>query len=442
MSTEVAPTALEPVTLRIRLQPWMAAVVLVATIAFGFLGYLTAESRPPSQVASIDLLVLPNTQGDIDEALVRTFQSTLRADSFAAEVNKSANGTEASGLSGAEIAASITTRRSPTSSLIKVQVTRPDSESATAIAELITPTMNRLLTAGGADASTIYRQVFPEPIVREVPASSSSLAVVLGGFLGFVLGVLGVLTWSSRHPVLRTIGDVQEISGYPVIARLPSQARWWRRHHPNRLDPLVAAVEQVRETGLMERGGVVAVVSPEADSLTTFSIEFASLLAQAGKRRVFLVDGDYRRADLTHHLDAADQGGWDRLNLDALEDAGLSDEMFESLLPVTSPFSGIAGDAQALFVPVGQLGVEQDAAMLDQLSSVLHIFAAEGVVVVACPPIPGDVPAAPTFASASATLIVTRLGVTSPTDLELAGEMVAALSEAPAGVVVIDEGPG
>ncbi len=215
----------------------------------------------------------------------------------------------------AEVAASISTTRSPTSSLIQVAVTRPNAETAVAIAEMIRPTVDDLLTVGGVDASTFYQQVFPQPFVQEQAPISSSLAVAIGGFLGLLIGILGVLVWSLRRPVVTTFADIEDLVGYPIIAGLPSQAAWWRRQQPNTFDPLAAAVVQVQATGLVSDGGVVAVVSPDAEWGARFAIDFSALLAQGSDHPVFLVDGDYRRADLTARLGADHVEGWDRLEL-------------------------------------------------------------------------------------------------------------------------------
>mgnify|MGYP001823627772 FL=1 len=441
MTLDTASAPAEPVALRVRVQPWMAVAVIVATFAMAVVGYGLAKGLPPSHVASVELLVLPNERGAVDEALVRTFESILGADAFAAEIKESAASGEIADLTAAEVAASITTTRSPTSSVIKVVVTRPDESSALAVARMISPTVDELLTVEGISASAFYRQVFPEPLVQERAAVSAFLAAAIGGFLGFVLGVLGVLVWSLQRPVVTSLEDIQELAGYPVIARLPSEANWWRRRQPNILDPLAAAVAQVRETGVTSEGGVVAVVSPEADTGATFAVEFATLLAQGSDRPVFLVDGNYRTAELTGRMGADDVEGWDRLVLsNGATTNGLSAEILGAFPPIPSEAAGTAAGPQPVLVPVSRLGAEQDRSTVAQLSDVLDALAAAGTVVVACPPVPGDVPAAPAITAASAVLIVARTGITSTDDMGLVGEMVASLSEAPAGVVVVGGG--
>ena len=277
--------------------------------------------------------------------------------------------------------------------------------------------------------------------MQERAAISAFLAAAIGGFLGFLLGVLGVLVWSLRRPVVTSLEDIQELAGYPVIARLPDQANWWRRQQPNILDPLAAAVAQVRETGVTGDGGVVAVVSPEADTGATFAVEFATLLAQGSDRPVFLVDGNYRTAELTGRMGADEVEGWDRLVLsNGATTNGLSPEILAAFPPVPSESAGTAAGPQPVLVPVSRLGAEEDRSTVAQLRDVLDALAAAGTVVVACPPVPGDVPAAPAITAASAVLIVARTGITSTDDMGLVGEMVASLSEAPAGVVVVGGG--
>lgn len=431
-----------PVALRVRVQPWMAVAVIVAILAMAVVGYGLATSLPASQVASVDLLVLPNERLAVDEALVRTFENLLGADAFAAKIQESATLPEVQSLTAAEVAASISTTRSPTSSLIQVAVTRPDAETAVAIAEMIRPTVDDLLTVGGVSASTFYQQVFPEPFVQEQAPISSSLAVAIGGFLGLLIGILGVLVWSLRRPVVTTFADIQDLSGYPIIARLPSRAAWWRRQQPNTLDPLAAAVVQVQTTGLVSDGGVVAVVSPDAEWGARFAIDFSALLAQGSDHPVFLVDGDYRRATLTARLGADHVEGWNRLELaDGATVAGLGGEVLGSFPPVSSELSDVGdGGRQATFVPVARLDAGQDRTTVVQLGRVLEALAASGTVVVVCPPVPGDVPAAPAITAASAVLIVARIGTTTPDEIGLVGEMVASLSRAPAGVVVVGSG--
>lgn len=437
MNSSSQPATGTPVSLRIRLRPWMAVTVLTATLAGALVGYGLARRLAPSHVASVDLLVLPNERGVVDEALVRTFESVLRADAFAAEVTERGTEPTVQALTSSQVAASISTSRSPTSSLIEVRVTRPDPESALAIAEIIGPTVDELLTAGGTEAGAFYRQVFPEPLVRERAALSTSIAAAIGAFLGFVLGVAGVILWSVRRPVVSTVEELQELAGYPVIARLPDRTSWWRGRRLNRLDPLAAVVEQVRDTGLIERGGVVAVVSPETDLSVTFSTELASVLAETCARSVYLVDANFRSADLTRRLGGQDRNGWDRLepercSVDSVE------AQFQPLVPDASAHED---QVRPLFVPVARHGPEHDRVIVDQFVRVLDRLRTEGVAVVSCPPVPGDVPAAPAIIGASVVLMVARPGVTSPDEMSLVGEMVAALSDAPAGVVVVGERP-
>jgi capsular polysaccharide biosynthesis protein len=438
MTTTDSSATGEPVVLRVRLRPWMAVAVLASTLAMAVAGYGLAKGLAPSHVASVDLLVLPNDRGAVDEALVRTFESILTADAFAAEIKDSSSGPEVDRLTAPQVAQAITTRRSPTSSLIEVQVSRPDPESALAIAERISPAVDELLTVGGAEATEVYRQVFAEPLLREQAVLSARLAAAIGGFLGFLLGVVGVLLWSLRRPVVTSAEHIRELSGYPVIARLPDRSSWWRRGQPNILDPLAAAVEQVRDTGVTSAGGVVAVVSPEADASVTFAIEFASLLAQTGDRPVYLVDGNYRTADLTRRLDADGRGSWNRLDLsDETAEAVLSDDALQTFSPVAAGAEG----SEPYLVPAARLDAQQDRDTIEQLRHLLAALSSAGVVVVACPPVPGDVPAAPAILAASAVLIVARSRATAPDDVELVGEMVASLSDAPAGVVVIGARP-
>ena len=334
----------------------MAVAVLIATLAMAVAGYGLAKSLPASQVASVDLLVLPNQQGSVDEALVRTFENLLAADVFAARIQESATIAEVQQLTAAEVAASISTARSPTSSLIEVVVTRPDESTALAIAQMISPTVDEVLTVGGVNASEFYQQIFPEPFVREQASISASLTTAIGGFLGFLVGILGVLVWSLRRPVVTTVADIEDLSGYPIIARLPARTAWWRRQQPNILDPLAAAVSQVQSTGLTSEGGVVAVVSPEVETGARFAIEFSALLAQGSDHPVFLVDGDYRRAELTGRLGADHVEGWDRLELtNGPTVTGLSAEVLGSFPPVSSELSGDGG-AQTALVPVAQAG--------------------------------------------------------------------------------------
>ncbi len=439
-ATTPAPATGDPVALRIRLKPWMAVAVLASTLAMGAAGYLLAKGLSPSHVASVDLLVLPNERGAVDEALVRTFESILTADAFAAEIKDTATDPLVQNLTSAEVAESIATTRSPTSSLIEVQVTRPNPPSARAIAVMISPTVDTLLTVGGVEASSFYQQVFPEPLLSERRALSATLATAIGGFFGFLLGSLGVVLWTARRPVVTSTEHIHELTGYPVIARLPDPSSWWRRRRPNLLDPLAAAVEQVRDTGVTTKGGVVAVVSPEASGAVTFAIEFAALLAEEGGSPVYLVDGNYRDAELTGRLRADQEPGWDRFELDeTAAGPSLPDEVLRSFPLVPSDEAGTE-DAQALLVPVARLDVEHDRHTVERLRDVLDALSATGVVIVACPPVPGDVPAAPAIRAASAVLIVARPGHTAPDDMELVGEMVASLSDAPAGVVVVGSG--
>ncbi len=436
MTSDTTTATGERPVLKTRLRLWMAVAVIVSTVAMGIVGYALAGTLAPSHVANVDLLVLPNEQGLIDEALVRTFESVLDAEAFAADVQRISTDPNVEQLTPDEVASSIVTTRSPTSSLIEVQVTRSDPETAVAIADAIAPAVDQLLTVGGIEASALYQQVFPEPLVQEKTALPRALAAGIGAVVGFLMGVTAVLLWSVRRPVVMTSQQVEELAGYPIISRLPRRIGRWRRSQLNTLDPLAAAVGQVRDTGVTSKGGVVAVVAPEVDASVSFTMEFASLLAQTGEGRVFLLDGDFRRAELTRRLEADDLPGWDQLDL--ADGTEVEAEVLDSLRPLPSTGDAESSWPSPFLVPASRGDAQDDRASVERLRLVLETLSGAGVVVVACPTVPGDVPAVPAIAAASAVLIVARLGVTAPDDMTLVGELVASLSDAPSGVVVIE----
>ncbi len=384
----------------------------------GAAGYGLAQGLPPSHVASVELLVLPNESGAVDEALVRTFESILSADAFAAEIKESPTADpQVADLTATEVAASITTTRSPTSSVIKVVVTRPDPASARAIASHDQPDGRRAPhRRRGSARPAFYRQVFPEPLLSERRAVPASLAAAIGGFLGFVLGVARRRAMdgaaAGRH-VDRAHSGALRLPGHRSTARAVQLVATPAAQHP-------------RPAGRSGRPGrgipgspSRAVSSPSyrprpirrSPSPSSSPPCWPRGRSARLSRRRELPD---RRA---HRSSACGRvSGMGPTRPVQLDDHGgpLSPSILECLPARTvrrrrdrrtlSPCWCRCPDSTARTT-----GHRRPTAGRTRCAG------AAGVVIVACPPVPGDVPAAPAIPAASAVLIVARTGSRRPT---------------------------
>jgi tyrosine-protein kinase len=171
--------------------------------------------------------------------------------------------------------------------------------------------------------------------------------------VGIVLGVAVAFIRERGRPRLRSLREITEVSGYPLVGRLPSSKS--HRKGPRMLaDPLVAAAARTlrtnveREIGSELRGVLIVTSALPGEGKTTTATVFATVLARLNLR-VLLVDADLHKAELSRRLSADSSPGLAGLlnRQDAL-DGHLRTGWSEGLWILTTARENNAGELLAL----------------------------------------------------------------------------------------------
>jgi capsular exopolysaccharide synthesis family protein len=161
-------------------------------------------------------------------------------------------------------------------------------------------------------------------------------AVELALVIAVLLGLGAVLLAENADRRLRTAEDVESLTGWPLLAAIPSSA-----FSPDHLeDPTDEEAFQMLRGALTyfnveQQLGSVAVISPMVgDGKTTVAVGLATATARAGKRAI-LVDADLRRPQVCARLGLTAQAG---LGAVLAGERALADVMLD--YPLASPGAG------------------------------------------------------------------------------------------------------
>ena len=171
------------------------------------------------------------------------------------------------------------------------------------------------------------RQIQPIEVVEHgdiidkpsFPKKTNTLA--LAGVLGVVLGSALALIRDKMDTRLRTIEEVQNVIGLPilgVVPRMPGRRTAVARAMAVHLDPRSEVAEAYRTIrtavyfsgqGVGNRAKTLLVTSPEpGDGKTTSASNLAIAIAQTG-RNILLLDADFRKPTQHKNLDVKDTVG-------------------------------------------------------------------------------------------------------------------------------------
>lgn len=180
--------------------------------------------------------------------------------------------------------------------------------------------------------NTSNARIIEQAIVPEKPASSlkiKAMILSLGAMLGILLATSTILLLEMRDRSIKTLKEVKDLFGYPLLGIIPSFGKknlyshrdpeWKTPEIPVRDAPhsLVSEIYRMIQANLKflssdkELKIIVVTSSVPKEGKSTISANLAAAMAQLG-RRVLLVDADMRRP-CQHHV-------WELTNA-----AGLSD---------------------------------------------------------------------------------------------------------------------
>ncbi|NJR73591.1 MAG: hypothetical protein HC773_07650 [Scytonema sp. CRU_2_7] len=144
-------------------------------------------------------------------------------------------------------------------------------------------------------------QVLDQPTVNPKPTSPKLSLIILGSILTSVFGSLALISFlESRNPLLKP-KDLQEIE-LPVLVRIPcfkSPAVGLKVISETELE-FQRLASTISLMSLENRRLMVSSSTPK-EGKTTVSIGLAAALVVLGFR-VLMVDGDFHKAQLSHHL--------------------------------------------------------------------------------------------------------------------------------------------
>jgi polysaccharide biosynthesis transport protein len=302
----------------------------------------------------------------------------------------------------------------------------------------------------------------PDPTIRvetraatpDSPSWPRPMLTLLAAFLaGLVLGVGGAFAMHSIDPRLRREGQLRELYGLPILARIPTERKGRTYAHgrrrfvigprtrrrkalaPGQLSPstleafrTLRAMLDVSRAHTSESRSVLVTGPSPSEGKTTTAINLASSLALAGNR-VILVEADFRRPTVAEALGVRPRVGIGRVLLG-------NTSLEEALVP-TKPFGG---NLRALLVDRAD----------DWLAEVLSLPTAGGLlkeaerladyVVIDSPPLTEVIDALPLAQQADDVLLVVRLGFSNLAALGRLGDLLEQHAIVPNGFVLVGVG--
>jgi Mrp family chromosome partitioning ATPase len=307
-----------------------------------------------------------------------------------------------------------------------------DADTATELARRITQ-LRDLQSDGDPTIELAGRATVPDA----PEGAPSRLILVLAVGAGAVLAaVAALLTALLEPPRIATELQLAKLTRMPVLARVPKLRRWRSPRGSRAPPPLPRASLQAFRTLRLQleltpesEPTIVMLTSPSrGDGKTTSVVQFAQTLA-AGGSSVLLVDLDVGRPQLAHALGVTP----DR---DLLDFAQGGD-------PADSPVMEVPGhpDLDLVVATRTAAGIN-----LDELETPVKELLEEAreeftYVLLDTPPL-AEVGDALKFASvADAVLLVVRLGSTTVTDLEIAGDLLERTGGHTAGCILVGSQP-
>ncbi len=295
-------------------------------------------------------------------------------------------------------------------------------DSLQSVVALTTPTAQVINTATG------YTKVKPKLMI----------ALVLGAFLGFGLGIGLAFLLEALDPRLRSPQAIADLVGLPLLAVLPAKTRGPEPVTIRGRDEasteayrvLLAAAENVAGSPL--RGMLLVTSDSDPARASAAAVNLAIASARAGHATT-LVDIGFSSPVLTTLLGAA-------------EHAGISDAVIdrrplrETMLPIKAASSGEETPAPLRFVPVGTK-CEDPSELIgsDAVKEALEdLDAGDGIVIVDTGAVAGSSGAVSAASVADHTLLVGSTEKSRPQELEEAGRSIALGKSEALGVAAFD----
>jgi Mrp family chromosome partitioning ATPase len=303
-----------------------------------------------------------------------------------------------------------------------------DPDAATEVGSRITQ-LRDMRTDGDPTVELAGRATLPDTPEGAASSLILMLALVAGGVLAAAVALLTALL---EPPRVTTELQLAKLTRVPVLARIPRIRRWRSRRRSQAPAPLPhASLKAFRTLRLQleltvgSEPRVIMLTSPSrGDGKTTSVVQFGQTLAAAGSS-VLLVDLDLTRPRLAQALGVTP----DRDLVGAA-----SGER-----PQWSPRLAIRGHAGLSYIAAmrsarGINADELEGSLQELLYGALDEFA---YVLLDAPPLAEVSDALKLASVADAVVMVVRLGSTTVTDLEVAGDLLERTGRHNAGCIVV-----
>lgn len=219
------------------------------------------------------------------------------------------------GLSPADLAVKVTATAPIGTSIIDISVLDTDAERAAATANAISTSLATIVkeieTPDAAGATSLVKLTrAQEAVVGDAPVSPNvALNLLLGGFVGLVLGVGVTVLRQTLDTTIRNEHDVKQFTDVPILGGIDFDRKASQRPLIVHVDPSSTRAESFRalrtnlqflDVGRVDRSFVIT-SSIEREGKSTTSANLAITLADAGLR-VLLVDADLRRPKVADYM--------------------------------------------------------------------------------------------------------------------------------------------
>lgn len=419
----------------LRLSRTQLLVVVASAVITSIVAAVFVSLQPPVYNTTRSVIVLSGSNPNDNDVLSRALESLAGSKGLAAEVKRRGNLSE----SIDEIAATISTDRSPESPYMDVIVSSPDKAKSEAISTQVVPAMRGVFDRNQAELPADQR--IPGPIFQEVfanPLQSTStfpvwFAALFGLLLGGMIPYLIFLFRNLRKPVVASAQDVTDAIDLPILVKVPALSG--RGSNPqDAVAGVISAVERLSLNEPIHR--LVLVGADHGPDRSALALALACVVARSFGQPVALVDADLESGTLTGMVQADDVAGLSECLSGQLDPEKALLTISDSQLP--AGLDGIAApEGMVRFLGAGVDRSRNILRMRSSFHRVLEGMAGRYVVIINGPKIPGPVPTSQLLSLADATLMVVAEGQTSLTDARSAGDTLRSFSSGPAGVVVL-----
>ncbi len=298
------------------------ALMIFVLVVTGLAAAFVITSRTPHvyQADASGYVRVTGSAESTGEGIAATTLSGSKAESYLPIVDSRAVAQRVIDETGiraspAEVAGRVSASVAPNSVVLEVAATGPTPEEAQLLADAVIAATaeeaNRIETAGTGRADALVQVVPIESALPGVQVAPDPLRnLLVGGFVGVVVAYLIVLARRQLDTRLRTVDDVEEVTGGSVLGVVPAVRELRTVSGRGRLDQLGAASEAFRQlrtnlrfVGVDDPPRSIVVTSANAhEGKSTVSATLARVLADAGEH-VVLIDADLRRPSLAGVFD-------------------------------------------------------------------------------------------------------------------------------------------